>query len=141
MDQHMITLLNGQQVPADEFYQWSAYKQYWNLVPRSKANLEAVSRNRKGKPSTMTGRQHSEESRELMSARHTGKVHSADTRQAMSDAKRGKPLLHKRKFIMTPLGLFHGVGVAAQAYGTNPNTLRRWTQNNPTEFYYVDKPL
>jgi transposase-like protein len=141
MNDIMITLINGQQVTADEFYTWSAYKQYWNLVPKSDAVREASSRARRGKPGGMRGRRHSDETRELMSDAHRGQPKSEQHRQALSDAKRGKPLLHKRKFVMTPQGLFFGVGEAAQAYGTNPNQLRRWIVKKPTEFYYVEKPL
>jgi hypothetical protein len=43
MDDTVITLVNGQQVTADEFYTWSASKQYWNLVPRSEAFRESAS--------------------------------------------------------------------------------------------------
>jgi transposase-like protein len=187
MDDTVITLVNGQQVTADEFYRWSASKQYWNLVPRSEAFREAALKSKRQAVQTPKGlfdsvgaaaaayntnpntlrnwivkkptefyylnNSLSEQRRKKMSdaqlargnkrGRPRGLGMSVEARKKISDAKRNNPVsrLDRRKPVHTPKGFFDSIGAATQAYDISGETLRRWIKNNPTEFYYVDKPL
>ena len=63
---------------------------------------------------------------------------AASKRSGFSKKCKDRSIEVRTKFIMTPLGLFHGVAKAAEACNVNRNTIQRRTRYWPDQYFYLD---
>lgn len=87
----MITLLNGNTISDDEFYRWSAQKQFMSLCAPTKGRK--LSNEHKAKASaSLTGKKHTESTRQQMSASKKGVAKPAGFGDKMSAIVKGRKL-------------------------------------------------
>ena len=114
----------------------------------SRAKISAANM---GRPSWNTGRQHTEEHVSKVRQALTGitrsdefraKVSAGATGHVVTQATRNKiqaKLWANARSVMTPHGVFPSTGAVAQAAGVTTTTVRRWMQQYPKHYYYVDE--
>ena len=91
-------------VPLSENHKKSLSKssaKYWLGKSRSDEVKQKISRAKRGKPSSMLGKTHTEETRKKMSESAKGKTFSEETRKKMSESAKGKKLSYKTRMKMS----------------------------------------
>jgi len=117
---HMVTLVNGNQVPWDEFSTWSSHKQRSNLKSPSDfknwSSLEYYI-------SIANSQRKSIESGKKKITRNFGSASG------------------KARAVLTPLGEFPSVRAAALSYGVDISTMGNWIKNTKKDHFKYKFPL
>lgn len=123
-----VKLLNGTEVPWEEFCKWSPYKQIMNLVGNGS-----------------TGKHHSEEFRKQMSLMKKNIPRSSEVRKKISENQIG---ISKGRMLGLPIKSPDGIFANRRAFidklvadGHSPayagRKIRNWIKNFPNEYYEI----
>jgi hypothetical protein len=103
-------------------------------IPRSAETIKRIKENTPrpiGDKNGMFGKQHSDHTRELIRQKSLGRKHSAET-----NAKKGHALDKngRAKSVMTPMGKFTTITLAARTLGVNYHTILNRVKSNSEQF-------
>jgi hypothetical protein len=103
-------------------------------IPRSAETIKRIKENTPrpiGDKNGMFGKQHSDHTRELIRQKSLGRKHSAET-----NAKKGHALDKngRAKSVMTPMGKFTTITLAARTLGVNYHTILHRVKSNSEQF-------
>jgi hypothetical protein len=103
-------------------------------IPRSAETIKRIKENTPkliGDKNGMFGKQHSEHTRELIRQKSLGRKHSDETNAKKSNAldKNGRA-----KSVMTPMGKFTTITLAARTLGVNYHTILNRVKSNSEQF-------